>query len=440
MKNQLTFALVSLCITLSSCHKDNSQAPLPPLDTSRVSKDIDLDLTYTDNQDTLKKDQWEVIVSEPAGKVLLDTIAPLNTPLRANLHTTVYAVNVTSVFYSNTWNTYEVTTYRNVNPRNWTALPNAYANFPPVETLSQTNLTTYYIHPPNLGNFESTDFNDIIVSDYTLALGLDGPATYQPTDPAYQPGGLLTINNPHYGNNPVYTLFPQLGLYNFHTPPATGNDTVDLTHMDTAVMVNYPVPSSFSIFYSSLLGYPDTTDLSRSMMLFINETYAGSQYPADLEYPPTGVQTYTFDLEASSSTTNEFIQYLSYGARVASSVNWLTAADYTLRSNLQDSFAVSFNDVKPAFYNMSWQSGRIGFTIYSAPDGTTLHPYTWFTHLGSKLLQSQSIPSLSPSALYFAQSTGLPSDYNGYLSAYATTATPITPPVGSAVTAYEKSW
>jgi hypothetical protein len=440
MKKPLTHAFVLLCITLYSCHKDNTTTPAPASYLNIPNQDIALHLTYTDNNDTLKKDQWEVIISEPAGKVLLDTVAPVNTALMASLHTNAYAVNVTSVFYSATWNTYQVTTYKGVNPRNWTALPNAYAGFPPVETLPQTVTTSYYIHPPYLNNFESTDFNDIIVSDYTLSLGLANPVNYQPSDPAYQPGGLLTVANFHHGNNPVYTLFPQLGLYNFHTMPATGNDTVDLTHMDTAVMVNYPVPSSYSIFYSGLLGYTDTTDLSRSMTLFTNDAYSGSQYPATLEYPPTGVQTYTFDLEATSTTTNEYIQYLSYGTKIASSINWVTAADYTLQANLQDSFAVSFNGVKPAFYNMTWQSGRIGFEIYSAPDGVALHPYTWFTHLGSKLLQGQSIPSLAPSSLYFARSVGLPSDYDGYLSAYATPAIPITPPVGTAVTAYSRSW
>lgn len=439
MKKTLTYALVSLCVTLYSCHKDNSQTPLPPLDTSRVNKNIDLDLTYTDNQDTLKKDQWEVIVSEPAGKVLLDTIAPVNIALRTTLHTTAYVVDITSVFKSASWYGYTVTAYRNVNPRTWTALPGPYASFPPVNTLPPTLTTTYYTHPPVLSNFETLDFNDLLVSDYTLAVGLGGPAGYQPSYPAYQPGGLLTVSNWSHDDNPVYTLFPQLGLYNFHTPPSTGNDTVDLTHMDTAVMVNFTPPAQGNFFLSDLLGYADTTDLSRSMTLFINEFNSNSQYPAVLEYPLKGVQAYVFDLEGTSAI-NEYMQYFSFGTRIASSVNWLTAADYTIQANQQDSFVVTFNGTKPTFYSMMWESGNISFQLYSAPDGATLHPFTWLTHLGSKLLQGQSIVSVAPIDLYMAQATGLPSDYNAYLSAYATTKIPITPPLGSAVTAYEKSW
>ena len=440
MKKYLIHAFVLLCITLYSCHKDNTTTPAPASYLNIPNQDIALNLTYRDIYDTLKKDQWEVIISEPAGKVLLDTIAPVNTALMANLHTNAYAVNVTSVFYSATWSTYTVTSYKGINPRNWNALPSPYANFLPLDTKPQTVLTTYYIHPPDLGSFESTDFNDLLVSDYIPSLGLAGPAVYQPTYPAYQPGGLLSVTNFHHGNNPIYTLFPQLGLYNFHNAPATGNDTVDLSHMDTAIMLNYPIPSPLSIFYSGLLGFADTTDLSRSMTLFNDEPITGSQYPADLEYPPTGVQAYLFDLEAATTPSSEYIQYMSYDTKVASSINWLSAADYTIQANLQDSFAVSFSGAKPSFYTASWQSGKIALQIYAAPDGTTLHPYTWFTHLGSKLLQGQSLASLKTISLYFARATGMPSDYSGYLNAYATPTFPITPPLGTTVTAYEKSW
>ncbi|HEV2478471.1 MAG TPA: hypothetical protein VGS79_02355 [Puia sp.] len=440
MKKNIASALSLGLLSLAACHKDKASLALPALDSAGISKDININLTYRDTQDSAKNDQWEVIISEPAGKVLLDTISPVNTALSAHLHTASYVVNATYVFRGTTYNTYSVTTYRNVDPRSWTAMPAPYLSLILGDTISPSERITYYTHPPYLSNFEGTDFNDIIVSDYTWALGLAGNPDYQPTDPTYQPGGLLTVYNWAHGGNPVYTLFPQPGFYNFHTPPATGNDTVNLTHMDTTIKVNYRVPASYSIFFNTLLGYADTTNLNRSMTLFINEYIGGNPYPADLEYPPTGVQAYDLDLEASNSATGEFIAYLNYDTRVPSSVNWLTSADYTLNANLQDSFNIHFNGVKPTFYDMKWRSGKIEFEMYSAPDDATLHPYTWFTHLGSKLLNGQSIPSLSPLNLYFVEATGLPSDFNGYLNAFATTATPITPPLGTGVIAYSKSW
>ena len=436
MKKHLAYTLLLLFVTLYSCRKDSSTPPLS--DLNLTNRDITVNLTYTDNFDSLHKDQWELIISEAAGKVLLDTVAPVNTALRANLHLNVYEVNVTSVFYNAALNRYNVTTYRNVNPQAWTALPSPYLNIPQEDTLSPTVATTYYTHPPYLSNFESSDFNDILVSDNTISVGLPAASNYQPSDPAYQPGGLLTAYSFHYGNNSTYLLFPQLGLYNFHTPPATGNDTVDLTHMDTAVMINYSLPPTFNMLSTNLFGYTDTTNLSRSMLLFENDYGSYFQYPADLEYPPSGVQAYFSEIQGVNNNTDEYIGYFTYGTKVPSSINWPTTANYTVHANLQDSFAVSFNGVSPAYYTMNWQSANIYFEIYSAADGATLHPYTWFTHLASKLLQGQSIPSLTPSFFYFVQSVGLPSDYNGYLNVFATTAAPITVPLGTAVTAYDK--
>lgn len=439
MKKRLSYALVLALLTGYSCQKNNTTTSTPTGPLNVPDQDIALNLTYSETIDTNKNDQWEIIVSEPAGKLLLDTVCSVNTKITANLHTNSYVVNLTCVSYTSLFDDYSVVSYRNVNPRNWTYLPYPYNVGVMGDTLPQSIRTTYYTHPPALGTFESTDFNDILVSDYTWALGLAGVANYQPGDATYQPGGLLTVTNFTHADNPVYTLFPQLGLYNFHIPPTTGNDTVDLTHMDTAVMVNYALPSSaYSLSNRSLNGYADTTDLNKSMILFSTSGTLG-QYPVDLEYPATGVQAYWLNLQATS-TANDYIQYIGYGPKIPSSIPWLSAADYTLQSDLQDSFAVSFGP-KPTFYNTTWNSGKINFVLYSAPDGTTLHPYTWLTHLGSKLLKSQSIPSITLESFYFAQAGGMPSDYIGCLNAYAAQEIENSVPyLGSSLTMYTKSW
>ena len=72
----------------------------------------------------------------------------------------------------------------------------------------------------------------------------------------------------------------------------------------------------------------------------------------------------------------------------------------------------------------------------SAPDDSTLHPTTWFSHLGSKLLANQTISPLTPSDLYVAQASGLPSDFNGLCKYYSNPQVTWTP-IGTGAAEYE---
>jgi hypothetical protein len=435
MRKYLAYALTLSFVTLSSCHKDKPAAPLPLSDLNIPNREIAVNLTYSDNTDSLKKDLWELIISEPAGKLLLDTVAPVNTAISAILHTNVYVVDLTYVAYSAQYNDYYTVTYRNVNPGTWKGFPYPGSiEIGGVDQQSTTVATVNYIHPPNLANLNDPNISSIMISDYVYAFGIQN-LNYQPGYSAYQPGGLLTANYFRYGNGPVYTLLPQLGLYNFHQPPATGNDTVDLTHMDTVAMVTYPVPAGFTKESCTLYGFTDTTNMDKSMTLSFN--LYNLDLPADVEYPPTGVQTYEFFLGTFNTATNEYLTYSSYGPHVAPSINWFNSADYSVHANLQDSISIGFGSAKPTFYRVDLQSGNNYFQIYSPADGATLHPYTWFTHLGSKLLQGQSLSALAPYYIYFEQENGLAIDYNGVMSFYATSPSPTKFPAGAAVTTYQ---
>ena len=101
MKKRHTAALpfmAWLCFTLAACHKDNNNPPVttvPPADTIANGKlRIDLSINGPQANWNFTK-QYELIFSEPAGKVLLDTIMQpgmrLNTTLATNatLNTTL---------------------------------------------------------------------------------------------------------------------------------------------------------------------------------------------------------------------------------------------------------------------------------------------------------------------------------------------------------------
>jgi hypothetical protein len=428
MKKQLAIALIIALGSFCSCRREFTIPP-PPGDST--ANDINVNIYYYDDIDQ-GQDQWELIINEPSGKLLLDTVAPANTTIKAHLQTTSRLVNVSTVIYDASYNFYTALTYRNVNPRSWTGLPFPGNTLVPVDTLTSTTATAYYTHPPYLSN-PNGGYNYIWMSDYIASGGVN-TVDYEPAYPAYQPGGLLTLNYQRHLNNPVYLLFPQLGLYNFHQPPVSGNDTVDLSHIDTAVMINYSLPSSFSPQSAWLMGYADTADPTKSMTLY-NNFFDGS-LPVDVEFPSRGIPACQLIFSAGNAATNEYLTYDGYVSHPASSINWLTAADYTLRSNAQDSFAVSFGSQTPSIYTMNWIAGPVYYEIYSAPDGATLHPFTWFSHLGSKLLQNQPLTSLTPWYFSFQQNTGIPSDFTGLLNFYAVPH-PNKAPLGTTITGYQ---
>lgn len=437
MKKILLFVLAISVIALYSCRKDGSPKPIPPLDSSILGQDIIVNIPNTDNYDSANLDRWELIINEPSGKVLLDSVALANTNISAQVHTDALLVDVTFIYYSGVSNNYSTYTYLNVNPRTWTGMPSPGSIFDiSIDILNPipTTPTVYYIHPPAIADINNSSITSVTVSDYLYAYGSTN-INYQPADPAYQPGGLLAVSYEHYTNGPVYTSFPQLGLYNFHQPPAAGDDTVDLSHMDTAALVTYNTPSGFTKEVCNLSAFMDTTDLDKSMALSINLYTSG--YPADLEVPAKGPQAYQMELSAYNNSTSEFLTYSSYGPKVASSVNWFTAADYTLSASLQDSFLLSFPAAKPLFYRADYVSGNNYFSIYSAPDGKVLHPYTFFTQLGSKLLQGQNLSSLAADYFFIEQEQQLAADYNGLMRYYATTPFSFRYPSGSAVTTYQ---
>ena len=430
MKKHLAYAFALLLLSFCSCRKI-FPIPPPPVDSTAIA----IDFTDHDNFDSLHQDKWELIINEPSGKLLLDTVANENTAIKATLHSSSQLVNFTLVEYLSSFGTrYTITTYRNVDPRTWKGLPSqSFLGPVNADPVSFTSAQLNYIHPPSL---PIQNYPDITLSTSRASSGFS-VLSYDPNYAAYQPGGLLSVSYNRAGNNPIYTLMPQLGLYKFHAP-TSNNDTVDLSHLDTAVSVNYSLPASFTPQSTDLFGYSDTTDLTKSTQLYDN--FYDGELPADVEYPRTGVQTYEL-IEYVANTSNQGLYFYSYGSKVPATINWVNPTDFTISANQQDSFSVAYNGAKPSFYSMNWQAGNnIYFEIYSAPDGTVLHPYTWFSGLGSKLLQGQNLASMKPSFAVFTDVTGLPADLNGALNYYGTAAPRVSAPVGSTIMQYQISF
>jgi hypothetical protein len=168
----------------------------------------------------------EVIITDSGGKKILDTIPPYPATLTAALPTAQTLLDLSLVVYDTPEARYEITTYKAVNPSKWTTLASGLATGPNFPSLNATaNAAVVYKNTPlnAVGSFYLDDY-------------IQGIEPYNQTPV----GGYLDLTYPEYKpGNPVYLLFPLTGLYNLHVPQ-TPTDTVDLSTMATATMVNFP--------------------------------------------------------------------------------------------------------------------------------------------------------------------------------------------------------
>jgi hypothetical protein len=395
-------SLCLLCACLSSCSKKDHSTPQPTQPTGSLV----LNLSYPDSSKSLGN--FELIVNEPGGKILLDTEMAANTTLMRTLRTNDTIVDLTTITRLDSQ--YIVKCYKGVNPSRWASIaPPAFYNLEkPITFVPYSQANLVYNNPPAITG-RLTDPSVLMMNNFSPTNAI--VQTYLPGGISYQQGSPLKITYNNYGNNTVYLLFPQLGLYNFH-PWHSGADTVDLTHMDTAISLTYAKPPSTTLIYTRLRGFLDATHPSNVVDLFItpyNITLA------DLEYPAKGVQQYELYTIASNPSKESYGFYF-YGNSIPTGLPFPTAATYTIQTNQEDNFAVQFLAPRPSVYDMNWTVGPINLTVFASPDSTSLHPSTLLSSLHSKMLQGQSFTGLTPLYFEWQQLTGL--DYGNALGYY----------------------
>ncbi|HTI93814.1 MAG TPA: hypothetical protein VL727_24645 [Puia sp.] len=375
------FALSGLTVGLflSSCSKHHD--PTPIVDPPQVAT-ININLAAT----PVAAGALEVIISENSGKVLLDTLGPINNSLVATLHTNQKLLDYTLIDYNSYSSQYEITTYKAVDLSNWTSLfPIDYS--PPIPPLSSRQASILYVNAPL--------YNAVFIrqSDYAGGNGfgqISGPA-----------GTYGFTYDQHGTNNYLYLLFEGTGLYNFHIPKGL-TDTVDLSHMDTAVRLNFNLPAGYKVTSTFLIGIMDTTDFGRSMLLYSSGSYAGAP---DMEYPRKVVQKLESYVDGGNGKGNTF-SYYGYGDSVPATLPVPDASAYTISSSKNTNFSVKFALASPSYYYCAWNGTAIRWTLNCAPDSTTLNPLGLLTSLNSKMLKGQDLSSLAAGSFGFESAQG----------------------------------
>jgi hypothetical protein len=165
--------------------------------------------------------------------------------------------------------------------------------------------------------------------------------------------------------------------------------------MDTAIAVKFTRPAEYAtVTNCSLTGYWDTTDFSNSALLYSEIVAPPINPAADVEYPKEKFQSYELNVTFSNSS-NDRVAYYSYGNTVPSTLALPDESVYNLSSFTPSLFSVNFVGSKVTCYETLWAAGSVYWMYYAPSDSTTLHPLSTLTALNSKLLQGQTLSSLT---------------------------------------------
>jgi hypothetical protein len=396
MRTICAIVLPALFFLGQSCKK-NASSP-----NRGQSDSLELSITYLDTS-RVPPANFELIVQEPTGKVLLDTLAPVNAEVKAKLHTSDSLVNLTTVYMGTHDTAFSVTSYLGVNPAGWQVFPvnNAFVVLPLIPNAAVHQ--TFVENIPGLAAVPlPQSLNYVWFSDLDISAFFPSEAVGSTS---------ISLNGSFHGNNYLYSLIPSLGLYNFHVQNwSGGTDMVDLSQMDTAQQVNFQRPVQYGKCYCILDGIMDTTDLSKSVMLYFSSFIASS---FDLEYPTKLVQKYQLHATFLAPDSTQ-VTYYSYGNVISPGFLFPDPSRYSITSVQSSNFSMNFNGLTPAFYETQWKTQHVNFYIYSAPDSNVQHPQTLLTSLNSQKLQGLGNTALTPVNMSFETVDGM--NYAAFLS------------------------
>ena len=361
-------------------------------------------------------DSFELIISEPAGKVLLDTMARIKSPVIAALKTNATLVDVTYILDNGSSSPgaprYNVNVYKGVNPSTWVNLTSVLLpqSYPWAGSVRPSMLDCHNFPAAAItdGNFLNSFQFSNGVNNSSTAAGYNAPIKEF----------TLTYNRRSGIYN--YLVLPNLGLCKFYISNGDA-DTLDLSQMDTVNTITFSRPFPFTLVYQrcTFQGIPDSTDLTKSVS-FINIFNPIAPGNGDLQFPKTPMQKYETGIAARNSV-NDDLYYYGYSTTIPTNLNFPDASSISVLSHQGDNFSVKFNNpASTTFCITRVESSNVFANIWSSADSATLQPISFITNLKSKMLNGVVLNDIVPKSFVFENVPGFP--YAGYL-AYTTNPT-----------------
>jgi hypothetical protein len=350
-------------------------------------KDHDNPATHKVNIDlsSVLPTSHEVIISEPGGNILLDTLLLSANNLSTTLTTNQNLLDYTLLIYDNITDRYFAQTYKGVDLTAWSSQDKSWYNIP-YPSINPTAASVVYTHAPAVTEY------------YLLSNGYFPDVSPYPVSP--DASGSIKASYANHNNNSLYFLDMGSGLYNFHKPVAAA-DTVDLSHVDTAVTVKFNMPATYQYNTCNLFGVMDTTDLETTISLYNFPIYSGQP---DLVYPTKQVQK--MELSAAFYSTNYHTSFYYYGYRNSfpAAIQIPAESSYTLNSTQANHFSVKFNSINPAYYYGNWTAGNIDWTVFCSSGTTSFNATELLPR--SILLKNRDLSAASLNSFSFETAEG----------------------------------
>ncbi|MEJ8804312.1 hypothetical protein [Pontibacter sp. H249] len=360
-----SFLLISILLGCDS-EQETTPAPIP-----EPEKTFNFSFRY-DTQSEEAND-FELILSNTDGKVLLDTLIAFNTNHSLRLKSGDTKYNLTTVIFDPVIDTYWIKTYIKVNPDKWNLqyymistepveeemADITYINFPNTDFYFRTKAITNYS-----GGFSGSLFDN--------TLTLTGYDKLLPSDLAY-------------------IVVPAQGKYML-TEVTSKQTTVNFTEAGNTVKRKYNRPADITNFRTFVYGFTKEGDPKSRIELYSPIIKESEEY--DLQFPPTGFEA--FNLRMFYNDAAGYEHTYTYNVKeIPSEVELSPTSDFSVSKSGFEDFMIAFTNDKPSIYNVNWAADDPNYymrwSIFNSPDETSFKPKAFLEGLKSKKLEGKNM-------------------------------------------------
>ncbi len=372
MRIKLPLSLL-LLLFLLSCQDPKTEDPAPGPGAKMFS------FNYRFDPEDRGASEFELILSEETGKVVLDTLLAVETDHRLQVKSEETKFDVTTIYDTESDDyRYLIWTYIQVDPDSW-----QHAKAPAYTSTGETApAKVRYKNANAVGGIIFTGIN---------ALGWSGHSGSQGVEITYDrllPKDLL------------YLLIPATGKYIF-SEVSSADTVIDFSAAGEAVKRSYDKPQGATTPTVSLIGYPKAGDYGR--MLHLYSPLDNLVHGNDLQFPPKGIEEYELrvsyaDAEGAAHT------YFNLGPEVPQELSLGGTTGFTVAKSATDGFEVVYAQESPVASQLTLKGAiggeRVYWSVYLPFEQTTFKQGPFLKGLQAKILRVGDFSDLQPYILY----------------------------------------
>jgi hypothetical protein len=346
---------------LTSCDKENTPNPEVP------TKLTEFNFRYDPYPENIK--EYELILSQKDGKVLLDTLIATKTEHNLKIRSNDSKFDVSTITLNPTTNKYTINTYVQINPDKWhlSEVPAASGN----NQAQKSKITYTNIPYDGVFLFRTTHANSMSSSwsNYSQTINYDRAL---PTDVGY-------------------IILPNYGKYMF-TELTSAETVSDFSKASNTVKQNFNKPAGVTNFNTLLFGSPTAGDYGKSMVLYSSAIFHNQQF--DLQYPQTVIQEFILR-NTYTDADNCYHLYEHSGTTVPSEIDFASKADFTITNSTLQGFSIKYENDKASSYTITWVSTDASldahWSLYVSPDESAFNPKEYLEKSNSKMLAGKNV-------------------------------------------------